>query len=228
MTSIFSTGQFGFPMSSYPTALQKQRLIPRADDESADAPVRAERTDNQLIELVLAGEGSAFEQLFDRHKRLVAVVASRYFRRPEEIEEILQISFAKAFVELGGFRGVHERSFSSWLVRITTNACLDVLRSRKRHAERLNCDLSDAEAEALLELTAVDSARAENAVLDHDLIEKLMAQIPAADRALLHMLYTEEMSVADIADALGCSRSNVKVKAWRARAAVRKVLKTIL
>lgn len=215
-------------MSSYPTALQKQRLMPRVDDQSAEAPVRSERTDNQLVELVVAGEGSAFEQLFDRHKRLVAVVASRYFRRPEEIEEILQISFAKAFVELGGFRGVHERSFPSWLVKITTNACLDMLRSQKRKAERLNCELSEVELDSLFELTAVDSTRAENAILDRDLIEKLMAQIPAADRALLHMLYTEEMSVADIADTLGCSRSNVKVKAWRARAAVRKALRTIL
>ena len=58
------------------------------------------RTDNQLVELVLAGDTAAFEQLFDRHKRMVAGLASRYFRRPEEIEELVQTAFAKAYMEL--------------------------------------------------------------------------------------------------------------------------------
>jgi len=86
---------------SYQTALQNETLINRVNDEPAAAHLRAERTDNQLVDLVLAGDGSAFEQIFDRHKRLVAIVANRYFRRPEEVEEIIQISFAKVFTELG-------------------------------------------------------------------------------------------------------------------------------
>ena len=76
-------------MSSYPRALQNDTFIHRADDEAADVVLHAERTDNQLVDLVLAGDGFAFEQIFDRHKRLVAIIASRYFRRPEEIEEIV-------------------------------------------------------------------------------------------------------------------------------------------
>ena len=91
-------------MSSYQTALQNETYIPGAD-ESAPGAFRAERTDNQLVDLVLAGDGTAFEQIFDRYKRLVAIIANRYFRRPEEVEEIIQISFAKAFSELGAFRG---------------------------------------------------------------------------------------------------------------------------
>jgi DNA-directed RNA polymerase specialized sigma subunit len=51
------------------------------------------RSDKQLAELVLTGDESAFEELFDRHKRLVASIAARYFRRPEQVEEIIQISF---------------------------------------------------------------------------------------------------------------------------------------
>src|SRR5688572_9729804 len=129
-------------MSSYPTALQNETFIHRADDEAAEKSVRFARTDNQLVDLVLAGDGTAFEQIFDRHKRLVAVIASRYFRRPEEIEEIIQISFAKAFAELAAFRGRYDRSLSSWLVRIASNSCLDTLRSQKRKPERLTCDLS--------------------------------------------------------------------------------------
>ena len=215
-------------MSSYPTAIRDETLIQRAETDAANTHVRAERTDNQLVELVLGGDHFAFEQIFDRHKRLVAIIASRYFRRQDEIEEIIQIAFAKAFAELGNFRGVHERSLASWLVRITANACFDTLRSQKRKPETLTCELSEAEVSSLLELTADDSRAAEKNLLDRDLTEKLLAGLPADDRTLLQMMYAEEMSVGEIAEVFGWSRSNVKIRAWRARTALRKVLRKIL
>lgn len=197
-------------MSSYPTALQNRTLIHRVDAAADDAPLCFERTDNQLVELVLAGDGSAFEHIFDRHKRLVAIVASRYFRRPQEIEEIIQITFAKVFIELDSFRGNFDRSLSSWLVKIASNACLDALRRQKRKPERLDCDLTDAEKNALVGLTAVDPFDAEKSLLDRDLTEKLLAAIPVDDRILLQMLYAEEMSVVEIAEVFEWSTANVK------------------
>jgi RNA polymerase sigma-70 factor (ECF subfamily) len=214
-------------MSSYPTALQDKTLTTRVDDGAA-ARLSVEMTDNQLVALALAGDGFAFEQIFDRHKRLVAIVASRYFRRPEEIEEIVQIGFAKAFHELEKFRGVHERSFASWLVRITVNVCFDTLRSQKRKPETLDCDLSERESDAILELTADNSREAERSVLQSDLVEKLLAGLPPDDRGLLHMLYSEEMSVTEIADTLGWTTANVKIRAWRARKSLRKALKRFM
>ncbi len=215
-------------MSSYQTALQKENFIHRADDMSVETRVCVERTDNQLVDLVLAGDGYAFEEIFDRHKRLVAIIANRYFRRPEEIEEIVQIAFAKAFTELDSFRGKYDRSLSSWLVRITTNASFDLLRSQKRKPERLACELSDSETDALLRLTADDSNSAEKELLDRDLADKLLAMMPVEDRLLLQMLYSDEMTTADIAEFFGLTRANVKIRAWRARLAARKVLKRFL
>jgi RNA polymerase sigma-70 factor, ECF subfamily len=215
-------------MASYPTALSSDRIIQRPLEEAGDAHVSAQRTDRQLVDLVLAGDQTAFEQIFDRHKRLVAAISSRYFRRPEEIDELIQISFAKAYTEMGSFRGEHERSFASWLVRITSNACFDVLRSQRRKPERLNCDLSEWEADSLMELTADVSASVEQTLVDRDLSEKLLSGLPPEDRALLEMMYSDEMSVAEIADTLGLTKSNVKVRAWRARTSLRKVLRKIL
>ncbi len=215
-------------MSSYPTALQNETFIQRAETEAANATLRVERTDNQLVDLVLRGDQFAFEQIFDRHKRLVAIIASRYFRRRDEIEEIIQISFAKAFAELGTFRGEHDRSLASWLVRITANASFDTLRSQKRKPETLTCELSDGEITSILELTADDTRAAEKTLIDQDLTEKLLAGLPADDRTLLQMLYAEEMTVGEIADVFGWTRSNVKIRAWRARAALRKTLRKIL
>jgi RNA polymerase sigma-70 factor (ECF subfamily) len=214
-------------MSSY-TALQKEEFLHLVDEAAPEVRVRVERTDKQLVDLVLTGDAYAFEEIFDRHKRLVAVVASRYFRRHEEIEEIVQIAFAKAFTQLESFRGNYDRSLSSWLVKITCNACFDILRTQKRKPERLNCELSEAEAGALLELTADNSLAPEKDLLDRDLADKLLAAVPEDDRLLLHMLYAEEMTTADIADAMGITRANVKVRAWRARTSLKKMLKRLL
>ncbi|HEV7699514.1 MAG TPA: sigma-70 family RNA polymerase sigma factor [Pyrinomonadaceae bacterium] len=214
-------------MSSHSTVLPNDTLVSRADATAGELHLRAERTDNQLVELVLAGDMYAFEQLFDRYKRMVAVVASRYFRRHEEIEELVQVAFAKSYTELGKFNGKFERSFASWLSRITVNTCFDALRSKRRRPETLNCDLSDQETDAMLEASA--SGRADHAALQNrDLADKLLSQLEPRDRALLEMLYTDEMSVAEIADVMGTSQSNVKVRAWRARRYLRKVLGQLL
>ncbi len=215
-------------MQSYPTALQNENLITLGDEEIADSAVRVSRSDRQLVESVLEGDEFAFEQIFDRHKRLVAVVASRYFRQPEQIEEIIQISFAKVFVELGSFRGLHDLSLASWLARITVNVCLDTLRSKKRRPEDLCSELTDGELESLTRLRTDGVQNAEKLALERDLAEKLLGHVPADDRALLQMLYAEEMSVAEIADVTGWSQSKVKIKAWRARNTIRRVLKKFM
>lgn len=213
-------------MSSIREAFQRETILGYSSDEKVvSGGVRAYRTDIQLIELVLAGDETAFEQIFDRHKRTVARTAARYFQRPEQIEEIIQIAFAKAFVELSKFRGEHELSLPSWLGRIAANACLDTLRSQRRKPENLECELSDSESQNLLDLTSSAETGSEEVLVNRDLSQKLLAHLPDDDRALLHMFYVEELSVAEIAELLGWSVSKVKIRAWRARNSMRKVLK---
>ena len=205
-------------MSSFPTTLQDKAIIYSAELRLADEGFTAERTDNQLVELVLAGDETAFEGLFERHKRLVAVVASRYFREPEQIEEIIQISFAKAFVELRKFRGDYDLS----LAGITRNASLDLLRMQKRRPESLICesfeiaDLANAES---------SGKSVEDHLIERDLAEKLLSSLPPEDRALLQILMAEDLSMAESAVQMGWSVSKTKIRAWRARKSLRRVLK---
>ena len=206
------------------TALQDETLIARVEDDIPGPHFRAELTDRQLVESAISGSEEAFEQIFDRYKRPVAIVAAKYFRRPEQIEEIIQISFAKAFLELKRFRGQHDASLGSWLSRIAANTCLDQIRSKKRKPEDLNCDLSANETETLLDVASSREINAENDLALRDLSSKLLSRLPEDDRALLQMLYVDEMSVAEIADLVGWSRSKVKIRAWRARNALRRVL----
>lgn len=216
-------------MSSIRDAFERDSILNYVGDEIVTSGVvRVERSDPQLIELILAGDQTAFEQLFDRHKRLVARTAARYFQRPELIEEIIQISFAKAYLELAKFRGEHSFSFPSWIGRIAANACLDSIRTQKRKPEDLQCELSDGETQSIIDLIAHTDASPEEALVNRDLTNKLLARLPVEDRALLHMMYVDEMSIAEIGEFFGWSISKVKIKAWRARNGLRKVLRRYL
>lgn len=212
-------------MSSIRETFQREAVLSYVSDENVTSgSVRAVRTDVQLIELTLSGDETAFEQIFDRHKKLVARTAARFFQRHEQIEEVIQISFAKAFVELGKFRGDHEFSLPSWLGRITSNVCLDQIRSRKRKPEHLHCELADGETATLIDIAADSTASAEDLIANRDLASKLLARLSEVDRALMHMFYVEEMTAAEIGDALGWSISKVKIRSWRARNSLRKIL----
>lgn len=203
---------------------QNELLMSRPENKSAENINCFEKPDACLVELVLAGDETAFEDIFERYKRFVAIIAGRYFQRPEQVEEIIQISFTKAFFELKDFRGKHDFSMASWLGKITTNTCLDTLKKQKRKAENLISELSDAENKFIFANLTDKSGNAENNLVGRDLAEKLLSRLPPADRALLQMLYTEEMSVDEISLVTGRSSSNIKVRAHRARAALRKVL----
>lgn len=206
----------------YSAALQKEVLMLRADSEDHSSAGR-ETTDRQLVTLALAGDESAFENIFDRHKRRVAVIASRFFRDPNQIEEIVQISFTRAFAEINNFRGNHDFSLASWLNRIATNTCINTIKSQRTKIEDLVNIFSDEDLESFARDLREKSA--EELVVQRDLLDKLLSTLDAQDRVLLQMLYAEEMSVAEVAEIFGWSRANVKVRAFRARRVLARTIK---
>ena len=212
----------------YLTAWQNGIPMLRPEREELEDAVCATSSDRQLVGLTLAGDERAFEIIFDRYKRLVASIAGRYFQQPAQIEEIIQISFAKTYFELASFRGENDLSLTSWISKITANACLDVLRSQKRKPENLLCELSETENETLMEFAGNNGDDSETLLIQRDLAKKLLARLGPQDRAVLHMLHSEGMNISEIAEAMNWSRSKVKLRAWRARNALRKVLKKYL
>ena len=82
----------------------------------------ATASDAELVAAVSAGDESAFQLLFERHRRRVGAIAGRFFQQHEQIEEIVQECFAKAYFALGEFSHYREGSFQSWLARIAFNS----------------------------------------------------------------------------------------------------------
>ena len=194
-------------------------------ETSAQTPV--EPSDAELVRLAANADEAAFEQLFLRHRRRVALIAGRFFRRREQIEEIVQESFAKAYFALADFSNQQEASFAAWLARISFNACYDELRRQKRRPESVMSEVSEEESAWLKDQLRAEGD-IESAAVARDLATKLLSRLSAEDRLLLVMLDVEGLSVAEIADLTKWSISKVKVRAHRARAGLRRVLERFL
>ena len=182
-------------------------------------------SDVELVSEVRAGQEAAFEELFRRHRRRVALIASRFFRHREQIEEVVQESFAKAFFALGEFSNRQAESFGAWLSRIAFNVCYDELRRLKRRPESSLSELDEDEAAWLRARSAAGGRGVESEAVSRELAAKLLARLAPEDRLVLVMLDVEGLSTAEIAEVMGWSVSKVKVRAHRARAHLRKVLK---
>lgn len=187
-------------------------------------------SDAELVSDVRAGDESAFEELFRRHRRRVALIASRFFRRREQIEEVVQESFAKAFFALGEFSNRQAESFGAWLARIAFNVCYDELRRLKRRPESSLSDLAEDDAAWLKARmrSSADARGVESQAASRELAAKLLARLSPEDRLVLVMLDVEGLSTAEIAEITGWSVSKVKVRAHRARAHLRRVLDRLM
>jgi RNA polymerase sigma-70 factor (ECF subfamily) len=186
----------------------------------------SEASDEALIVLVCAGDEQAFTLLFERHKTRVARLAYRFFVRREQVEEILQETFTRAYFSLKEFRGGHEFSFAAWLSRIAVHACYDDLRRQRRRAESNLSDLSDDEAAFLSRRLRDNPAggNAEERIISRDLAEKLLARLNPDDRMVLTLLNLKDQSIAEVASMTGWTAGKVKMRALRARNSLRKVM----
>jgi RNA polymerase sigma-70 factor (ECF subfamily) len=173
-------------------------------------------SDEQLVEATLAGDDRAFAELALRHKSRVFGLASRFARNTADLEDICQDVFVQAFFKLRQFR--RASPFEHWILRIATFKCYDYLRRRRRDGPALSVD-------ALLDSGYEPSAPEGRA--SHPHLEKLyaaLAQLSAKERLVITLLEIEDRSVEDVAQLTGWSPSNVKVRAFRARTALRKLI----
>ncbi len=189
-------------------------------------PVPTVLSDNEVVAVVLQGDESAFAQLFERHRQLVSRLGYRFFARREQVEDIIQDTFTKAYFALRDYQGGYEGSFPAWLTRIAVHTCYDELRRQKRRSESNLADLTDDEAtflnERLRDLRPASNI--EGTALTRDLASKLMARLKPEDRVVLTLVNLEERSIAEIADLMGWTPGKVKMRAFRAREALRDVL----
>jgi len=184
----------------------------------------AVRTDEELIAEILNGATAAFSELAARHRPRVERLCQRFFSDPEIARDLAQECFIRAYTALATYR--REIPFGGWLRAIVTNLCYDELRRRRRRPEDLVADFTAPEVQWMNlvnhatpeEIVAAAEERREA----HDLAHRLLDSLRAEDRTVLILKDSEELNVREIAEIMGWSEAKVKIRAFRARQALRK------
>jgi RNA polymerase sigma-70 factor (ECF subfamily) len=185
----------------------------------------AERPDAELIAAVLKGETARFEPLVAKYSPRVFATARRYARRESEIEDIVQEVWMKAFQKLSSFRG--EAPFEHWLMRLTVRTCYDFLRGHQRNRETSFSELSEPENDWLERFAKAPDTAAESADAARQLVDRMLNQLSPPARLVITLLEIEDRSVKEISQLTGWSVPLVKVRAFRARAEMKKILQKI-
>ena len=168
---------------------------------------------------VLVLQGSPLEQsLFvKRYGRLVRAVVSRYLDRQEDIEEVVQDAFLRAFKGILNFRG--DCKLETWLSRVASSAALTRLRTlRKRIAlEGYSEVLSEQFGET------VDNPGLEQVEM-HRWLKKALGHLNEKDQQVIQFFYLQEQSIQEICRATGWTESDVKSRLCRARRRLRTII----
>lgn len=181
-----------------------------------------ERSEAELISAVLAGDAASFEPLVQKYSPRVFATARRYARRDSEVEDIAQEVWLKAFEKLKSFRG--EAPFEHWLMRMTVRTCYDFLRAHQRNRESAFSEISDAEDDWLERFVAAPEGGGDHADAAKLLVEKILQKLSPEARMVITLLEIEDRTVKEIAELTGWSAPLVKVRAFRARSEMRKIL----
>ena len=179
-------------------------------------------TDKELIAAVLDGDASSFEPLVERYQPRVFATARRYARREDEVEDIVQEIFIKAYQKLSTYRA--EAPFEHWLMRMAVRTCYDFLRKHQRNREHNVTEISSEENDWLENVGEDTTERESKRDAAKALVNRLLEGLSPDFRLVITLLEIEEKSVKEIAELTGWSVSLVKVRAYRARNQMRKML----
>lgn len=212
------------PLMSAPT----EDDPPEGADFEAREPVNA--AEDGLVERSLAGDHDAFETLVRRHSPRVFAIIGSFFRRRDQVEDIAQEVFAKAYFSLATF--TLGRSFEAWIARIAVNACYDQLRAQRRRGEQQTPHESQEESD-WLELQMLEAARARHLSAERqrdaaEIADRLLGRLEPEDRLVVVLIDRDGYSVKEVSELTGWGQSKVKVRAFRARRVLRSAMKRLL
>jgi len=184
---------------------------------SADSAPVGTRTDRELVVLAQGEDKNAFEELIRRHQQRVFAVAARILHKREDVEDISQQVFVKAYFSLKRFD--QRAAFSTWLYKITVNECWDLLRKKKVRPLLYEADLSEEQSQQVL---AAEGARStEPDVLERisarERVEQLLSGLDERDRTMLILKEVEGLSIEEIGEVMAINANTVKVRLFRAR-----------
>lgn len=191
----------------------------------AERDAQAGKTaDEELVSRAVQGDKDAFRQIFDRYRQRAYRVAYRFLSSHEDALDVVQEAFIKAYRGLGTFE--HRAKFRTWLMRIVTNTCLDLRRSRGSTSA---APLSDE----IIQSTPAESQphkRRESPMQKMEYAElqealgRALSQLSEAHRTVFVLHTQEELTYREIAEVLGINEGTVMSRLYHARKNLQKIL----
>ena len=176
-------------------------------------------TDIELIHKVLhENDSRAFGELMQRYTSQVYGAALRLMQDEDDVQEVTQMAFIQAYKQLDSWRGVN---FGAWVTIITNHLALRMLEKEKKKVRMDDCSLPNADCS--MEDVAEDEYDEEHEQQLQNL-EEAVNQLPEQDRQLVRWHYYDGIPLQTIADKIGQTENNVKVRISRIRERLKKKL----
>jgi RNA polymerase sigma-70 factor (ECF subfamily) len=185
--------------------------------------------DLYIVRRVLDGDVNSFEYLLQRYKNQVFSIVRKHVP-DSQVDETAQDVFVRAYQSLRTFKG--KSSFRHWLSSIAVRTCCDYWRKRYRSRERPMSSLSDDHLDWLEKVMADqsrDSFYEESAGQEaREVLDWALSHLSAEDRLVLELVYLEGLSGKEAAEFLGWSVANVKIRSFRSRRKLQRLLTSLL
>jgi RNA polymerase sigma-70 factor (ECF subfamily) len=173
-----------------------------------------EERDEDLVRRAVDGDRAAFGIIVERHERRVYNLALRMTGRQEDARDATQDAFLTALRKLASFRG--EAAFTTWLHRVTVNACYDLLRKRGRAPLLSTLEDHDPEPPAW-----PDHAEATDLSID---VQRALLAVPEDYRVVMILHDVQDLPYEEVAAIVGIPVGTVKSRLHRGRVALARAL----
>ncbi len=181
-------------------------------------------SDSDVIKRVISGEKELYEILLRRNNQTLYRVIRSYLKEPEEVEDIMQNTYLKAYEKLYQFK--HTSKFSTWLIRIGINEALARLKKKGRFFT-LHKSIDNSIHDKIIEIPDSSQVDPEKNIIQQEAKQMLEIAIDKLDIKYKNVYILREiegMSIAEVSDCLKLSNSNVKVRLHRAKAKIKENL----
>lgn len=179
------------------------------------------QTDEELIKNAIKGNMNSFEELIKKYEKLIYSICYRMFNNAEDAKDVSQEVFLKIYKNMG--KAIGKGNFKSWICTVTNNACIDVLRSRKKTIS-LDAPVNNDEN---FKLDLPDTAPLPEEILINtetkNIIEKSISKLPLDYKSIIILREINNLSYEEISGILKINIGTVKSRISRSRQKLKEI-----
>jgi RNA polymerase sigma factor (sigma-70 family) len=208
-----------------PTSAKPRKISPTPVDPKVQKRQDSRSEDSRLIKAALAGSDAAYSQIMRKYHDAIFSFIYRMVHDHEQVEDLTQEAFIKAFSSLKNFN--EEFAFSTWLYKIATNNCIDHIRRRKLQMYSIDKPIESKDSDYTFELPD-ETYEADKELISGQrahMLQEAIDLLPEKYRRVIMMRHSEERSYEEIAKMLRIPIGTVKAHIFRAREILYKQLR---